>query len=225
MSKTRLHSDAGVHDAGVGLERQQAVVAKVLQRRVNVRHPERTRERVDPVDALQLSAGAVLEPVAGVRDGEVPRAGGFHGGASLAPRAQSTVSHPLRATRVMVDDDLRDPDFAERRRLQRGGASRGVPRRRARYVDEIVVVDQMSTDGTPEIAERLADVFIRDVRHGHAEPSRELAASRSSGDWILILDADERMSDLLKAELPDLRRARAPTGTGSTSRTWWTASR
>jgi glycosyltransferase involved in cell wall biosynthesis/GT2 family glycosyltransferase len=72
------------------------------------------------------------------------------------------------------------------------------------HVDEIVVVDQMSTDGTPEIAERLADVFIRDVAHGHAEPSRELAAARSSGDWILILDADERMSDLLKAELPDL---------------------
>src|SRR3954447_1490358 len=72
------------------------------------------------------------------------------------------------------------------------------------HVDEIVVVDQMSTDGTPEIAQRLADVYIRDMQHGHAEPSRELAASRSSGDWILILDADEKMSDLLKAELPEL---------------------
>jgi glycosyltransferase involved in cell wall biosynthesis/GT2 family glycosyltransferase/tetratricopeptide (TPR) repeat protein len=72
------------------------------------------------------------------------------------------------------------------------------------HVDEIVVVDQMSTDGTSEIAQRLADVYVRDVHHGHAEPSRELAASRSSGDWILILDADEKMSDLLKAELPGL---------------------
>jgi glycosyltransferase involved in cell wall biosynthesis/tetratricopeptide (TPR) repeat protein len=69
------------------------------------------------------------------------------------------------------------------------------------YVDEIVVVDQMSTDGTPEIAKRLADVYIRDVHHGHAEPSRELAASRSSGDWLLILDADETMSERLKREL------------------------
>ncbi len=69
------------------------------------------------------------------------------------------------------------------------------------HVDEIVVVDQMSTDRTPEIAQRLADVYIRDVHHGHAEPSRELAASRSSGDWILILDADETMSDRLKREL------------------------
>ena len=72
------------------------------------------------------------------------------------------------------------------------------------YVDEIVVVDQMSTDRTPEIAQRLADVYIRDIQHGHAEPSRELAAARSSGEWILILDADEKMSDLLKAELPRL---------------------
>src|SRR5258708_27699383 len=72
------------------------------------------------------------------------------------------------------------------------------------HVDEIVVVDQMSTDGTPEIAQRLADVYVRDVHHGHAEPSRELAASRSAGDWILILDADERMSDLLKSELRGL---------------------
>jgi glycosyltransferase involved in cell wall biosynthesis/tetratricopeptide (TPR) repeat protein len=69
------------------------------------------------------------------------------------------------------------------------------------HVDEIVVVDQMSTDRTPEIAQRLADVYVRDVHHGHAEPSRELAASRSSGDWILILDADETMSDRLKREL------------------------
>jgi hypothetical protein len=69
------------------------------------------------------------------------------------------------------------------------------------HVDEIVVVDQMSTDRTPEIAQRLADVYIRDVHHGHAEPSRELAASRSSGDWLLILDADETMSDRLKHEL------------------------
>src|ERR1700689_1136798 len=72
------------------------------------------------------------------------------------------------------------------------------------YVDEIVVVDQMSTDATPEIAQRLADVYVRDVHHGHAEPSRELAASRSSGDWILILDADETMSPLLKRELRSL---------------------
>jgi len=72
------------------------------------------------------------------------------------------------------------------------------------HVDEIVVVDQMSTDATPDIAQRLADVYIRDVHHGHAEPSRELAASRSSGEWILVLDADETMSDLLKAEIRDL---------------------
>ncbi|MFN8022128.1 MAG: glycosyltransferase [Acidimicrobiales bacterium] len=72
------------------------------------------------------------------------------------------------------------------------------------HVDEIVVVDQMSTDRTPEIAQRLADVFVRDVHHGHAEPSRQLAADRSSGDWLLILDADELMNDTLKSQLRHL---------------------
>ncbi|MGD9996430.1 MAG: glycosyltransferase [Ilumatobacteraceae bacterium] len=72
------------------------------------------------------------------------------------------------------------------------------------HVDEIVVVDQMSTDATAAIAQRLADVYIRDAHHGHAEPSRELAASRSTGDWILVLDADETMSDVLKERLRDL---------------------
>ena len=31
-----------------------------------------------------------------------------------------------------------------------------------------------------------------------------MAAARSSGEWLLILDADEKMSDLLKAELREL---------------------
>ena len=72
------------------------------------------------------------------------------------------------------------------------------------FVDEIVVVDQMSTDATPEIAQRLADVYVRDIHHGHAEPSRELAASRSSGDWLVILDADETMSDVFSSRSSDM---------------------
>jgi glycosyltransferase involved in cell wall biosynthesis/Flp pilus assembly protein TadD len=72
------------------------------------------------------------------------------------------------------------------------------------YVDEIVVVDQMSTDGTAAIAQSRADVYVQDIHHGHAEPSRELAALRSSGEWLLILDADELLSDALKGQLRTL---------------------
>lgn len=69
------------------------------------------------------------------------------------------------------------------------------------WVDEIVVVDQASTDGTAGLAARWADVVLRDEHHGFPEPSRALAAARANGDWLLVLDADERMTQRLKDEL------------------------
>jgi glycosyltransferase involved in cell wall biosynthesis len=59
------------------------------------------------------------------------------------------------------------------------------------FVDEIVVVDQQSTDGTAEIASQLADQFWSDTHHGIPEPSIDLADRLCEGEWILRLDADE----------------------------------
>jgi glycosyltransferase involved in cell wall biosynthesis len=72
------------------------------------------------------------------------------------------------------------------------------------WVDEIVVVDQSSTDGTVELAARWADVIVSDEHHGFPEPSRALAAARAYGDWLLVLDADERMTQRLKQALRGL---------------------
>jgi glycosyltransferase involved in cell wall biosynthesis len=72
------------------------------------------------------------------------------------------------------------------------------------HVDEVVVVDQSSTDRTFKLAGALADVVISDVHHGYCEASRALAAAHSTGDWLLVLDADERMGPLLKARLREL---------------------
>lgn len=59
------------------------------------------------------------------------------------------------------------------------------------WVDEIVVVDMYSTDRTVEIAREFgAKVFFHE-RVGFVEPARAFALERTSGDWILILDADE----------------------------------
>ena len=65
------------------------------------------------------------------------------------------------------------------------------------HVDEIVLVDQSSTDGTGSIAwgTRCVDVVILDEHHGRCEPSRGLAAAKSKYDWLLILDADERVTE------------------------------
>lgn len=61
----------------------------------------------------------------------------------------------------------------------------------AGYCDELVVVDQGSNDGTPELAKELGATVIHDHPHGYCEPSRPLAAQNTLADWIMYLDADE----------------------------------
>lgn len=59
--------------------------------------------------------------------------------------------------------------------------------------DEVVVVDMHSTDKTCEIAKRTgAKVYIH-PETGYVEPARNFAISKATGDWILILDADEEI--------------------------------
>jgi glycosyltransferase involved in cell wall biosynthesis len=66
--------------------------------------------------------------------------------------------------------------------------------------DEIVVVDSGSTDRTREIARRHTDkVFERDW-DGYG-PQKQFALEKATGDWVLNLDADERLTPLLAAEI------------------------
>lgn len=58
---------------------------------------------------------------------------------------------------------------------------------------ELVVVDTGSTDGTPEIArQRGANVFAYPWRDDFAAARNE-SLRHATGDWILVLDADERI--------------------------------
>lgn len=74
-------------------------------------------------------------------------------------------------------------------------------------VDEIVLVhDGDCEDRTLEIAERhRCRIFVRPLV-GHAEVSTVFAYEQASCEWILSLDADEFLSDELRAELPRLVR-------------------
>lgn len=53
---------------------------------------------------------------------------------------------------------------------------------------ELVVVDNFSTDGTWEIAQRVADVAVQAGPERSAQ--RNLAVERASGEWVLWIDAD-----------------------------------
>jgi glycosyltransferase involved in cell wall biosynthesis len=68
------------------------------------------------------------------------------------------------------------------------------------FADEILVIDSGSTDGTADLARaKGARVVVRDWPGYSAQ--KNFAASEAAHDWILSVDADERVSPELKAEI------------------------
>lgn len=68
------------------------------------------------------------------------------------------------------------------------------------WVDEIVVVDAMSGDATCEIAARFTSNIFRRPWDGYVA-AREYALSRAKSEWVLSIDADERVTPELRAEI------------------------
>jgi glycosyltransferase involved in cell wall biosynthesis len=70
----------------------------------------------------------------------------------------------------------------------------------AAWADELIVVDAESSDKTAAIARELSDhVFVRPWPGFAAQKNFGLA--QAGGDWILSLDADERVSAPLREEI------------------------
>lgn len=57
--------------------------------------------------------------------------------------------------------------------------------------DEIIICDMYSTDKTIEIAEKYGAKVYYHEKLPQPDPARNFAISKATGDWILILDADE----------------------------------
>ena len=72
------------------------------------------------------------------------------------------------------------------------------------FVDEILVIDSESTDRTREIAEALGARVMVQKWLGFAR-QKQFAVENAKHDWILSLDADESISDELKAEILELK--------------------
>lgn len=80
------------------------------------------------------------------------------------------------------------------------------------WADEIIVVDSHSTDGTADVARAKATrVIVRDWT-GYSD-QKNFAADSASHDWVLSVDADERVTPELAAEIRELL-ARGPEARG-----------
>jgi (heptosyl)LPS beta-1,4-glucosyltransferase len=70
-----------------------------------------------------------------------------------------------------------------------------------KFVDEIIVVDMQSTDSSLSIAKKFDAKIYSHKPLSFVEPARNFGIKKATGDWILILDPDERISDTLAKEL------------------------
>jgi len=74
------------------------------------------------------------------------------------------------------------------------------------FVDEMIVVDTGSTDRTAEIAQQFGATVLDHTWNGDFSEARNYSISKASGDWILILDADERLAERDAQRLRELAR-------------------
>jgi len=69
-----------------------------------------------------------------------------------------------------------------------------------RFADEIVVVDSGSSDGTADVAARHGARVVRKEWLGFGR-QKQFAVEQARNDWVLCLDADERVSAELAASI------------------------
>jgi glycosyltransferase involved in cell wall biosynthesis len=72
------------------------------------------------------------------------------------------------------------------------------------WADELIVMDMESSDTTTAIAKKYTKHVFSHPQVGYVEPARNAALAKASGDWILVLDADEVVPPLLATKLRNL---------------------
>lgn len=72
------------------------------------------------------------------------------------------------------------------------------------FCDEIVVVDSYSTDATVAIAQAMGARVLQRPFDGFRS-QKQYAVEQARHDWVLCLDADERVGETLKASILQAR--------------------
>lgn len=96
---------------------------------------------------------------------------------------------PLSAVLITLDEEERLPAALES----------------VRFCDEVVVVDAGSRDRTREIAEAAGARVVRSEPWPGFLVQKNVALDAARHDWVLSVDADERVTPALRAEIEALR--------------------
>lgn len=91
----------------------------------------------------------------------------------------------------------------------------------AEWVDEIVILDSGSTDETEKVARKYAEKFHVNKDWPGFGPQRRLAQEYVESDFVLWLDADERITDELKVSIQQAVEKNEPNTLYSICRLSW----
>jgi len=69
------------------------------------------------------------------------------------------------------------------------------------WTDEIILVNNSSTDKTVAIARKYTSKIFNRPNHQMLNLNKNYGFTKASGDWVLNLDADERVNDKLREEI------------------------
>jgi glycosyltransferase involved in cell wall biosynthesis len=74
------------------------------------------------------------------------------------------------------------------------------------FAEEVIIVDSFSSDKTKSVAQSFTNVKFIEHKFENYSSQRNFAISQAKNDWVLFLDADERISPALKKEINDTLR-------------------
>ena len=77
------------------------------------------------------------------------------------------------------------------------------------WADEILVVDSFSTDSTVEIAKNKGAKVIQRT-YEYSASQKNWAIPQASHDWVILIDADERITSNLKTEIINVVKNNLP---------------
>ncbi|WP_300668852.1 glycosyltransferase family 2 protein [Desulfoluna sp.] len=89
------------------------------------------------------------------------------------------------------------------------------------WVDEIVILDSGSTDATEQVARQFTDHFFVNETWPGFGPQRQLAQQHVTSDFVLWLDADERVTPELRTSIEEAVAADNPLAVYRISRLSW----